>query len=223
MNIFEQFLLKQQNVYVVDSSIQYCDYSKIDLSENNVELNDISDDAIVFEHYIASFLEKNNAIIAFGGYFEKRNLYKRSTIFDNNIDNRNIHIGLDLWTKKNTKILAALDGIVFSVVNNEGLGNYGPTVILEHNLENFKFWTLYGHLSLSSITNLQIGKFIEKGGQIATLGNNVENGNYAPHLHFQIIKNITNATGDYPGVCASKDVAFYKSNCPDPNLLLKII
>ncbi|RTL14452.1 MAG: peptidase M23, partial [Flavobacteriaceae bacterium] len=29
--------------------------------------------------------------------------------------------------------------------------------------------------------------------------------------------------GDYPGVCNEKTLLFYKSNCPDPNFLLKIM
>jgi hypothetical protein len=48
------------------------------------------------------------------------------------------------------------------------------------------------------------------------------NGDYAPHLHFQIIIDMENKKGDYPGVCSSKTLAFYLQNCPDPNLLLKI-
>lgn len=42
----------------------------------------------------------------------------------------------------------------------------------------------------------------KKGKKLAALGNSFENGDYAPHLHFQIIKNIENYTGDYPGVAA---------------------
>jgi hypothetical protein len=43
---------------------------------------------------------------------------------------------------------------------------------------------------------------------------------YAPHLHFQIIADISNSFGDYPEFV--KIMAFYLKNCPDPNLLLKI-
>ena len=35
-------------------------------------------------------------------------------------------------------------------------------------------------------------------------------------------KNITDYTGDYPGVCSTLNLDFYLENCPDPNLLLKI-
>ena len=62
----------------------------------------------------------------------------------------------------------------------------------------------------------------KKGKKLAALGNSFENGDYAPHLHFQIIKNMENYMGDYPGVCSASDLEFYAENCPDPNLLLKI-
>lgn len=57
---------------------------------------------------------------------------------------------------------------------------------------------------------------------MASIGNSEVNGDYAPHLHFQIIKNIEDYWGDYPGVCNTNDLNFYIENCPDPNLLLKI-
>ena len=63
-------------------------------------------------------------------------------------------------------------------------------------------------------------KKVEKGENLAQLGNSNENGNYAPHLHFQIIEDIGDYQGDYPGVSDEKNVTFYKNNCPNPNLIL---
>jgi murein DD-endopeptidase MepM/ murein hydrolase activator NlpD len=209
---------------VIDSSIDYSKYIALDLSVTNKELVENKPvTAADFETFITKYLKKNNAEIAFGGYIEGRNLYQRSTIFKNE-DNpeRNIHIGLDLWGKVGTGILAPLDGKVHSFKNNEGLGDYGPTIILEHEIENEKFYTLYGHLSLESIENLTVGTVFKKGESLAAFGNSTINGDYAPHLHFQIINNIENYNGDYPGVCNINDLNFYIENCPDPNLLLKI-
>lgn len=210
---------------VIDSSIDYSDYVAIDLSASNEELSKLNiTDAIAFENYIEEYLTKNNAKVAFGGYQEIRNLYKRSTVFNaEDSDERNIHIGLDLWIKAGTSVLAALDGTTHSFQNNTALGDYGPTIILEHQVDELKFYTLYGHLSLDSLTDKQIGSKVKKGEVIATLGSPPINGDYAPHLHFQIIIDIQNKVGDYPGVCNTKDLGFYSQNCPDPNLLLKII
>lgn len=209
---------------VIDSNIELSKYIALDLSVTNSELiANKPENADDFELFISNFLKKNNAEVAFGGYIEGRTLYQRSTIFKNDsISERNIHIGLDLWTKVGTSVLAPIDGKVHSFKNNIGLGDYGPTILLEHTVENEIFYTLYGHLSLESIENLSVGTFFNKGEQIGTLGSSDVNGDYAPHLHFQIIHNIEAYSGDYPGVCSTNDLNFYIENCPDPNLLLKI-
>ncbi|MFK7782228.1 peptidoglycan DD-metalloendopeptidase family protein, partial [Psychroserpens sp.] len=101
-------------------------------------------------------------------------------------------------------------------------GDYGPTIILQHVIQDSRFYTLYGHLSLSSIVNLKVGQKFKKGELIATLGDASVNGDYPPHLHFQIIKDIQHYVGDYPGVCSKQDLEFYIHNCPNPNFLLKL-
>lgn len=209
---------------VIDSTIDYSKYIILDLSINNQDLDvHKTGNSVDFEKYINAYLKTNNAQVAFGGYIEGRTLYERSSIFKSeSIPERNIHIGLDLWIKAGTAVLAALDGKIHSFKNNIGLGDYGPTIILEHEIENQKFYTLYGHLSLESIEGINVGDFFKKGEYLANIGDSEVNGDYAPHLHFQIIKNIENYWGDYPGVCNTKDVNFYIENCPDPNLLLKI-
>lgn len=221
---FIELLQSIHNVKVIDTSIDYSEYVAIDLSNTNLELENFDlTNASIFQDFILHYLQEKNAKVAFGGYIETRNLYKRSSVFKDNIsDERNIHIGLDLWIKAGITVLAALDGTLHSFKNNTSLGDYGPTIILEHDIEDVKFYTLYGHLSEESLSNLFVGKSFIKGEIIATLGNFPINGDYAPHLHFQIIKNIENYSGDYPGVCNSKDLDFYSENCPNPNLLLKI-
>ena len=224
MSNFIDLLQSIQNVKVIDDSIDLENYFPIDLSISSNIIRDLDlTNAESFEVFIENYLIQNKAKVAFGGYNEIRNLYKRSTVFKNDISNeRNIHIGLDLWIQAGTIVLAAVDGKVHSFQNNTSLGDYGPTIILEHEIENAKFYTLNGHLSEESLTDLYIGKTFSKGEKLATLGNFPINGDYAPHLHFQIIKNIGNSKGDYPGVCNSKDLDFYLENCPDPNILLKI-
>ena len=213
-----------ENVRVIDAEIKYDAYIPIDLSVTNEELSKFKiEKSSDFEIYIENYLDKNDAKVAFGGYNEVRNLYKRSKIFSSsNSEERNIHIGLDLWIKSGTPVLAALDGFVHCFNYNMGVGDYGPTIILEHHIEKQIFYTLYGHLSLESINNLKVGTFYKKGQQLATIGDSSVNGDYAPHLHFQIIKKLVNKFGDYPGVCSKKDLKHYLDNCPDPNILLKI-
>jgi murein DD-endopeptidase MepM/ murein hydrolase activator NlpD len=220
-----KFLNEMQCSKVLCKEIAYSDYVVLDLSETNGFLKSQSiETAADYELLIQNYLDKNNAKIAYGGYKEVRNLYKRSTVFNNpNSEERNIHIGLDLWINEKAPVYAALNGKLHSFQNNDLLGDYGPTLILEHNINGFNFHTLYGHLSLDSLKDKTIGEEIKQGTQIATLGLPPINGDYAPHLHFQIIINIENKKGDYPGVCNVKDLDFYSKNCPNPELLLKII
>jgi murein DD-endopeptidase MepM/ murein hydrolase activator NlpD len=224
MSTLETILKSIQNVKVIDDSVDNKYYTPLDLSVSNAffskqEISTSTD----FEEFIGKYLAKENSKVAFGGYNEERNLYKRSTVFnDAETEERNIHIGLDLWIKAGTPVLAALDGTIHSFKHNVGLGDYGPTIILEHKIESQTFYTLYGHLSLESIAEIEVGTNFKKGQQLATLGNAAINGDYAPHLHFQIIKNIGDNFGDYPGVCSKNDLDYYLENCPDPNILLKI-
>ena len=224
---FSSFLsqIAQHNTYVIDATIAKEHYYPIDLSEANSDLNtfDITSSE-AWQTYITNYLKKHNKQVAYGGYLEKRNIYNRSTHF-NKLDletERNIHLGLDLWIAAGTKVLAAFNGEIHSFKNNTNFGDYGPTIILKHDIENVVFYTLYGHLSEASLTSLKVGDTIYKGDVIAQLGTNKVNGDYAPHLHFQIIKELQGNTGDYPGVTSIKDLDFYKANCVDPNLVLKL-
>jgi len=224
---FSQLLsdLGNQSLYVLDSSILKQDYVALDLSRSNKDLNAINvSSSETLEHYINSHKKNHSAKVAFGGYLETRNIYQRSTYFkDTNPETeRNIHLGLDLWIASETPIFSPLDAEVHSFKNNINHGDYGPTIILKHNIENQEFYTLYGHLSTASIENLKVGQTFKKGEQIATLGDASVNGDYAPHLHFQIITDVQDFVGDYPGVCSKTDLEFYKRNCLDPELLLRL-
>jgi murein DD-endopeptidase MepM/ murein hydrolase activator NlpD len=89
-------------------------------------------------------------------------------------------------------------------------------------LEEFSFYTLYGHLSLNSLKNLNGGERIEKGDVFAEFGIPMENGHWPPHLHFQIIIDLQGYEGDYPGVCKYSERKKYLANCPDPDLILRL-
>ncbi|UAB86435.1 peptidoglycan DD-metalloendopeptidase family protein [Zunongwangia sp. SCSIO 43204] len=211
---------------VVGGDLKQEDFIAIDLSANNPELlklEQLSSEA--FSVFIDHNLKVAGKKVAFGGYNEVRKLYQRSQLFNKNVDeflNRNIHIGLDIWTAEGTDVLAVLDGEIHSFQDNANFGDYGPTIILKHTIEDEVFYSLYGHLSRKSLESLQVGQKFKAQEKIAELGAAEENGDYAPHLHFQIIRDLQENKGDYPGVASKKDLDFYLENCPDPNLLLKI-
>ena len=152
-----------------------------------------------------------------------RNIYKRSIHFSSQAEEeRNIHLGVDLWCPPGTSIFAPFDSVVHSFNNNLNFGDYGPTIILKHSLGDVDFYTLYGHLSLASLDNLEVGQSFNRADKIAELGDASVNGDYPPHLHFQIIKDIQDYSGDYPGVCSKSDLDFYEEYCPDPKSILNI-
>ncbi len=217
-------IFSNEFIPILDSSIKREDYMLIDLSTTNPDLNEIDITNVnVCQSYIDTILIKNNATVAYGGYLEKRNLYYNNPNFSTMDKNcRNIHLGVDFWTKENTKVLVPLDGEVHSYKNNAVKGDYGPTIILKHNVKGQLLYSLYGHLSIESLHNIYVGKVFNKGSVLATLGTPKENIGYAPHLHFQLIKDVKEYSGDYPGVCAYRDLEYYANNCPNPEKLLHI-
>ena len=109
MESLNAVLKKYSDVKVIDA-VDYSQYIHVDLSPQNAVLHSLQS-AEDFENYIENKLREHTAKVAYGGYNELRNLYKRSEIFNNSIsEERNIHIGLDLWIRSGTTILAALDG-----------------------------------------------------------------------------------------------------------------
>ena len=226
----ENFLIFLKNIHakplrVLDTSISSSEYIHLDLSENNSDLKNIDiSSSSSWQEYINNYLQKNNKTVAFGGYLEQREIYKRSLHFnkEKKEEERNIHLGLDLWIAAGTKIYTPLDATVHSFKNNTNFGDYGPTIILKHIIKGEEFFTLYGHLSIDSIANLKVNQVFKAGDCIATLGDATVNGDYAPHLHFQIIRDVEDRFGDYPGVCSKKNLNKFIKNCPDSNTLLKL-
>jgi murein DD-endopeptidase MepM/ murein hydrolase activator NlpD len=220
----ETYFAKHRNpVLPIEESISLEKYCRLDLSVSNNDLNDIDiTDPALCQQYVDKVLSKTDSIVAYGGYLEKRNIYADKLSFAGQAVSRDIHLGIDFWTAAGTKVVAPLYGKVHSFQNNKTVGDYGPTIILRHEVEGFQFHTLYGHLSLASIENIHVGQVFEKGSSLATLGTPDINVNYAPHLHFQIIIDMEGMKGDYPGVCSADKLNFYAKNCPNPNILLQI-
>mgnify|MGYP000014664652 FL=1 len=201
------------------------DFYPLDLSTSNNEL-DVELLTRPYDHhkFLQLYLKISGSKVAYGGYLEKRPLYDRSDYFQAQDpgDKRNIHLGIDLWCNAGESIVSPLDGEIHSFKHNKNFGDYGPTLIVKHTIDGQEFHTLYGHLSVASLDNKKVGQKVKAGEVIATLGTPDVNGDYAPHLHFQIIIDMQGKEGDYPGVGSQNDLEFYKKNCPDPNLLLKI-
>lgn len=199
---------------------------RMDFTAGNTSLTDeILADTQLFTDYVNNKLSDAGATYGIGGYNEHRTVYSRSTVFDTpaSAEGRRLHLGIDIWGKPYTKVMAPLDGIVHSFAFNNAYGDYGATIILTHNLDGVHFYTLYGHLSLNSLKNMQEGDVVRKGDVFCEFGIPFENGQWPPHLHFQIIKDMQGWKGDYPGVCRFSEREQYLQNCPDADLILQMM
>jgi len=198
----------------------------LDFTENNRELTaNILNDTDQFIHYINARLDAAGARYGIGGYAEHRTIYSRSRVFDpvEGTEPRRLHLGVDIWGKPMTRVMAPMDGIVHSFSFRNSFGDYGAVIILSHLLDGASFHTLYGHLSLNSLKNIQAGDLIREGDVFAEFGMPTDNGHWPPHLHFQLILDMEGMKGDYPGVCRYSEREKYLANCPDPNLILRMI
>ncbi len=196
-------------------------FAHIDLSENNTSLcEDIFKHQSIFSTYIEQCKIKAQADFLIGGYGELRNVYNGIEIFGDD-EPRRFHLGVDIWGEPGTPVHSFLGGMIHSFAFNNKSGDYGATLVLLHQLDGIPFYTLYGHISLSDIDSISQGQYVSIGEKIAHIGNPDENGNWPPHLHFQVITDMELYYGDYPGVCKFSEREKYLANCPDPNLILK--
>ena len=190
--------------------------TKLDLSKNNQELHQVDlNDANAFCDFINQEVAKQGASVGWGGYGEERGLYSRSELFEEE-EPRTIHLGIDIWAEAGTQVYCPIDAEVQSFANRRVHGDYGPVIILKHEVQGTVFHTLYGHLSQESLEGLAVGQPIEQGKAFASYGKYEENFHWPPHLHFQVIVDLQGNEGDYPGVCRASEKAWYLSNCPDP-------
>lgn len=138
-------------------------------------------------------------------------------------ERRTIHISLDLFADAGTPVCASLAGVVHAFANNAQRLDFGPVIILRHETDDGRgFFTLYGHLSLESLEGLRAGQTVERGQRVGAIGAPPDNGDWPPHLHFQLITDLLDVGCDFPGVAFASQREVWRSLSPDPNILLGI-
>lgn len=163
-----------------------------------------------------------NAPVGIGRYREDRICYQ-SEQFKNDGEARSQHLGIDLFAPAYTPVFAPLAGVVHSFADNNLPLDYGPTIILQHEpTTGIKFYTLYGHLSRDSLDGLYKGKEIRAGDVFCHFGDFPINGDWIPHLHFQIIFDMLGREGDYFGAAKPSEWDIWSNICPDPNMILQM-
>ena len=178
------------------------------------------------QNYLDILLREKKAQTAVGKYSEVRSIYSAEQFCQDSLlgnEKRTIHLGIDIFAKAGTSIYAPFDGIVQHINDNQIHLDYGPTIILKHQpYDGPIFYTLYGHLGRSCLNNLNIGQYVKGGTPLAETGDPKENGGWIPHVHFQIILDLFDSNGNYPGVALPSQQNVWTSICPDPRIMLGI-
>ncbi|MBL4745234.1 MAG: aminotransferase class III-fold pyridoxal phosphate-dependent enzyme [Flavobacteriaceae bacterium] len=179
----------------------------------------------LFHYKMEQLQEKNPSKIVAGGYLEIRPVYTTDAykqLSNQGIEYRTCHLGMDFWLAAGTPVHTLFDGeVVISTVQPEAK-SYGGLLLIKHETKALVFYSIFGHLSKKSISNLPVGTKVSKGDLIGNIGDRSENGHWSPHLHFQLTLDILSFSNDFPGVASPRTLNVWKSICPDPNLLFKL-
>ncbi|MBJ63229.1 MAG: peptidase M23 [Euryarchaeota archaeon] len=132
---------------------------------------------------------------------------------------RDLHVGIDIGAPVGEPVHAFSPGVVFSMGINPEDGSYGPTIIIQHEINGKPIWALYGHLSMESLEMVEQGMAVEEGQIIGTVGDKAVNGGWPPHLHFQLSWEAPECN-DMPGVVARRDRDWALEKYPDPRMVL---
>lgn len=213
---------------IVADDLRAANQLVLDLSVGSLLLGSDGDgaDLAAVTNKIFSQMRAADVGVGIGRYNEARLVYTTELFkarAEEMAEHRTVHLGIDLYMRSGAPVYAPLDGSVHSIENNTAPLDYGPTIILAHRTgEGEPFYTLYGHLSPDSLTGLDIGMPVEKGRQIASIGEPGSNGGWTPHVHFQIMLDLLGENGTFPGVARPGEREIWLSICPDPNLVLGI-
>jgi 4-aminobutyrate aminotransferase-like enzyme/Ser/Thr protein kinase RdoA (MazF antagonist) len=216
-----------QNQHRIISPINIIRPLWLDLSVGSLDLGNSQElsDSDNLDSGLTVMSMRNRGSTIMGRYGEARAIYSTPAFEEEGNEGpewRTVHIGLDIFSPEETTIRCPFDGVVHSFSNNKSERDYGPTIILEHKVsEELTFYTLYGHLNEPSIKDLKVGQLINAGDSFAAVGSRKVNGNWTPHLHFQVILAMLGRKGDFIGVCKPDNSTIWKSICPDPWFLIK--
>jgi 4-aminobutyrate aminotransferase-like enzyme/Ser/Thr protein kinase RdoA (MazF antagonist) len=210
---------------VIDPDPRTAATTVLDLSVSTTDLPDADRETgaeasvtSVFRH-----IAERGARIGIGRYDEARLIYLTAAFHDDrgeHPERRTVHLGVDLFIEAGAPVHAPMDGIVHSVRDNAAPLDYGPTVILRHEPQDGPiFFTLYGHLHPECL-DLEPGHAIAAGYPFARVGCFEDNGRWPPHLHFQIVTDMLDYEGAFPGVALPSERDVWLSFSPDPTTML---
>jgi len=198
-------------------------------TDGNTIVLDLSTDAALCGRKIAGLdtttlgglidqaMSEAGTAFAFGRWAEPRALYDNDNFAGVNGARRTVHMGIDLFCVAGTPVCTPLAGVIEYVANNDRALDYGPMLILRHEDDTGEiFFTLYGHLSLDTVDRVAAGEQVRAGQRVAAVGAPPYNGNWPPHLHFQVIRDLIGLGTSFPGVAATSEQAYWLKLSPSP-------
>lgn len=199
-----------------------------DLSVGSVSLgaNPQAAETVALTETLFGEMREKGVPVGIGRYDEARLLYSAPAFATGEHptdERRTIHLGIDLFVAPGSPLYAPLDGTVYCLANNAADKDYGPLIILQHATDDgHSFYTLYGHLGEESLAGLALGQPVARGQRLGQVGAPLANGNWPPHLHFQLITDLLDLDRNFPGVALASQREVWRSLSPDPNVILGI-
>ena len=201
----------------------------LDLSAGStlVSSNPAANEAEPMGRRLFAAMREAGASIGVGGYDEARVIYAAGAFAGGAVtdERRTVHIGFDLTLPAGSPLYAPLDGIVHGFEDATERLDYGPVIVLRHDIpgdDALSFFTLYGHLSRQSIAGLRVGQPIAAGERFAAVGAPPENGDWWPHVHVQVITDMLDVACNFNGVAPASQRGTWLSLSPYPNLVFGI-
>jgi len=189
---------------------------RFDLSRHNPALRPFSLGRL--KSYIIDAFDTTTFQWGYGGLGEGRDVDIPKAMLNDSHMEEGVHLGIDLWLPSHTPIFAPMAGTI-TLVHSDSQS--GVTIITEHRIADTMFHILLRRISRKSIDAYNEGMKVRYGDQIGTVGGEDENPVLPPHIHLQIIADLQNKKGDFPGVAKLSDKEKYLALCPNPEPLLK--
>ncbi len=142
-----------------------------EIEEYAVDNPDINDTAIVVSSEQPAFI-----MPVIGNILSE---YSDKLIYNNALSDWRTHNGIDIAAEKGCSVQSAASGVIESVSEDA----MGSCVVISHAAG---FTTKY--MGLESVENLTVGKEIQSGEVVGTVGDCKGENVTEPHLHFEILK-----------------------------------
>jgi len=188
-------------------------------SSNPTTLQYDTRDFTEFQRLIIEELESENKSWGIGRYLEERKNILRNYP-DIISEGRFYHLGLDIIVPAGLSLYAPIDGTVLQTGFEEGNGNYGGFIILEHNTSNTVYYSFYGHLDSNHL--VRENQVVVAGEQIGIIGDNPDSGGWFTHTHLQIITEEARLRGMMQnGYISPINLPEVSKLFPDPHFLFR--